>query len=147
MSATVFTLGYERAGFPDFLAALEDAAIEAVVDVRELPNSRRAGFSKNMLKANLAIAGIDYLHMKALGTPKAGRSAHRSGDQATFWRIVDASLAEPEARLAIEQLAVQARARKTCLVCLEHDWRDCHRARVCEILAATHGVQAVHLVP
>jgi len=141
------TIGYERTGFPAFLAALQDAGIETLIDVRELPNSRRAGFSKNMLKTNLAAAGIGYVHLKALGTPKAGRQAGQRGDMAAFWPIVDAALERPEARLALEQAAVLARGQRACLMCLEHDWRVCHRARICEILESAHGFRATHLAP
>lgn len=141
------TIGYERVGFPAFLAALQDAEIATLIDVRELPNSRRAGFSKTMLKANLAVAGIDYVHLKALGTPKAGRQASQRGDMAAFWPIVDAALERPEARLALEHAAILARGQRACLMCLEHDWRVCHRARVCELMEREHGVQAVHLAP
>jgi len=144
---TIHTIGYERTGFPAFLAALQDADIETVIDVRELPNSRRAGFSKSMLKANLATAGIEYVHLKALGTPKAGRTAHRSGDMAGFWRIVDDALDRPEARLALEHAAMLARSKCACLMCFEHDWRECHRASVCTLLKAEHDISATHLAP
>ncbi len=141
------TIGYERVGFPAFLAALQDADIETLIDVRELPNSRRAGFSKNLLKANLAAASIGYVHLKALGTPKAGRQASQRGDMAAFWPIVEEALERPEARLALEQAAVLARGQRTCLMCLEHDWRVCHRARVCEALERAHGFVTTHLAP
>lgn len=144
---SIHTVGYERTGFPAFLDALQEAGVEMVIDVRELPNSRRAGFSKNMLKANLATASIEYVHLKALGTPKAGRTAHRSGDMAGFWRIVDDALERPEARLALEHAAMLARSKRACLMCFEHDWRECHRARVCALLEAEHGIRATHIAP
>ena len=68
-------------------------------------------------------------------------------DMAAFWPIVDASLDRPEAGLALEQAAVLARAQRVCLMCLEHDWRVCHRARVCERLEGEHGFRAAHLAP
>jgi uncharacterized protein (DUF488 family) len=139
------TIGYERAGFPALLDALQAAGVDTVIDVRELPNSRRAGFSKSMLRANLATAGIDYVHLKALGTPKAGRLAHRAGDMETFWEIVEDSLGRPEAGLALEQATLLAQARPTCLLCFEHDWRVCHRARVCERMLERQDFEAVHL--
>lgn len=143
----VWTIGYERAGLPAFIEALQGAGVDTLVDVRELPNSRRAGFSKNVLKSSLAAAGIEYLHLKALGTPKAGRQAAQSGDMAAFHGIVEAALARPEARLALEQVRVLAGAKRTCLMCLEHDWRVCHRAQICELLADEFGVAAIHLAP
>ena len=85
----IWTIGYEKAAQSDVIAALTRAGITTVLDVRDRPQSRRAGFSKSSLAASLLAAGIGYVHLKPLGTPKEGRVAHHSGDQATFWRIVE----------------------------------------------------------
>ena len=74
----IFTIGYEATTMAEFLAALNEAGVERVIDVRALPLSRRPGFSKSPLRAALAEAGIDYVHLKALGTPADGRSAARA---------------------------------------------------------------------
>ena len=71
----LFTIGYEGATMADFLAALGAAGVRRVIDVRALPLSRRSGFSKTPLKNALAEVGIDYVHLKALGTPPSGRAA------------------------------------------------------------------------
>ena len=80
----VFTIGYEATTMADFLAALARAGVQRVIDVRALPLSRRPGFSKTSLAASLAEAGIGYVHLKALGTPKRGRDAAKKGDVATL---------------------------------------------------------------
>ena len=140
----IWTIGYERAAQRDVIAALERAQIRTVIDVRDRPQSRRAGFSKTSLAASLLAAGIGYVHLKPLGTPKEGRVAHHSGDQATFWRIVDAQLATPEAEAALVEAADRARAERCCLLCFEADWRHCHRARIVERLGAeAHHLEAV----
>jgi len=141
----IFTIGYEQAGLADFLRALQAAGVTRLIDVRDLPQSRRAGFSKRQLAASVEALGIGYLHLKPLGTPKEGRVAHRTGDQAGFWRIVEAQLAKPEAQAALEELAAIAREQPSCLVCYEGDWRTCHRARVVELLSERHGFTARHL--
>lgn len=140
------TIGYERVGAADFVAALKAAKVKTLVDIRDVANSRRAGFSKNALAASLAEAGIGYVHMKALGTPKAGREAARKGDAKTMRRIFEAKLAEPESQLALAETADLAKKSRVCLMCLEHDWRECHRAIVAERLAA-YGLDAKHLSP
>lgn len=142
----LWTIGYEKAGVADFIAALNRARVQTLLDVRELPNSRRAGFSKSILAAGLADAGIAYRHMKALGTPKAGRDAAKKGDTQTMHRIFEAKLAEPESQLALAEAADLAREQRVCLMCFEHDWRDCHRAIVAERLA-TRGFKATHIAP
>lgn len=66
---TIYTIGYEATTMADFIATLHAAGIERVIDVRALPLSRRPGFSKTALAAELRSNGIDYSHLKALGTP------------------------------------------------------------------------------
>lgn len=146
MTRKLWTVGYERVGQTAFIAALKHAKIAALIDIREVANSRRAGFSKNALAAALDAAGIAYLHLKPLGTPKAGREAARKGDAKTMRRVFEAKLAQPESQLALAELADLAGKSRVCLMCLEHDWRGCHRAIVAERLSES-GFSAVHLAP
>ena len=136
---TLYLIGYEKAGLGDFLATLARARIAAVVDVRDLPLSRRAGFSKRQLQASVEAAGMRYVHLRALGTPPEGREANKRRQWARFWKIVDDRLATAEAELALQELAAIAAAAPTCLLCYEADWHICHRRRVGEILSARHG--------
>lgn len=144
---SIWTIGYERVGVPDFIAALTKANIKTLVDVREIANSRRAGFSKKSLAASLDAAGISYLHMKPLGTPKAGREAARAGKTEVMRKIYEAHLVEPQAQLALSEVAELAGKGRACLMCLEHDWHECHRAIVAEHLQADFGIKAAHLDP
>jgi uncharacterized protein (DUF488 family) len=141
----IFTIGYEQASLADFLRALQSVGVTRLIDVRDLPQSRRAGFSKRQLAGAVEALGIGYLHLKPLGTPKEGRVAHRGGDRETFWRIVEAQLVKPEAVAALAQLAAIAETEPTCLVCYESDWKTCHRARVVELLTEHYGFRARHL--
>jgi uncharacterized protein (DUF488 family) len=143
----LYTIGYEKVGIPDFVAALQAAKIKTLVDVREVANSRRAGFSKKSLAANLDAAGIAYLHMKALGTPKLGREAARRGDTPTMTRIYEAKLMEPESQLALAETADLAKRGRTCIMCLEHDWSECHRAIVARHINEGFGIKPEHLSP
>lgn len=142
----LWTIGYENVGVPDFVAALKAAKIKTLVDIREIANSRRAGFSKKALAASLDAAGITYVHLKPLGTPKAGREAARKGDTKTMRRVFEAKLVEPESQLALAETADFAKRGRTCIMCLEHDWRGCHRAIVAEHLEE-HGITPEHLFP
>lgn len=142
----LWTIGYEKVGAADFVAALKAAKIKTLVDVRDIANSRRAGFSKKALMASLSEAGIAYVHLKALGTPKAGREAARKGDVKTMHKIFEAKLAEPESQLALVETADIAKEGRTCIMCLEHDWRGCHRAIIAKRLEK-QGFAATHLAP
>ena len=59
----IFTIGYEGTTVPEFIAALQKAGVERVIDVRALPLSRRPGFSKSALRSALEESGIEYLHL------------------------------------------------------------------------------------
>lgn len=141
----ISTIGYEKASLGDVLRALRAAGIATVIDVRDLPLSRRAGFSKRPLEASLAEAGIGYVHLKGLGTPKEGRTAARLGDHERFWRIVERQLATPAAEEDLQRAAAIAREAPSCLLCYEADHRQCHRARVCDALRQQFGFEARHL--
>ena len=75
----IFTIGYERATLAQVTTALTVAGVELLIDVRAVAASRRAGFSKTILATSLRDAGVEYLHLRDLGTPKAGRDAARAG--------------------------------------------------------------------
>jgi len=139
------TIGYEKAAVRDFLATLSAAGIASVADVRDLPLSRRPGFSKRQLQAAVEEAGMRYVHLGSLGTPPEGREANRRREWERFWRIVEARLASPEAEAALQRVAELALAAPTCLICYEADWRICHRRRVAEILSERHGFEIRHL--
>jgi uncharacterized protein (DUF488 family) len=142
---TLFTIGYEKAGQADVVAALRRAGVRTLVDVRDRPQSRRAGFSKRQLQAAVEAAGMRYVHLKALGTPPEGREANRLRQWDRFWAIVTAKLATAEAELELQRAAEIAEEGPACLLCYEADWHICHRARVADMLAERHGFALSHL--
>jgi len=143
----VFTIGYEGATPDRLIAALQAAGVTALVDVRELANSRRPGFAKRALSEALGRAGIGYTHLRALGTPADGRAAARAGRTAEMHRIFGARLAGTEAQAAVAGLADRARHERICLLCLEADPAQCHRTLVAEAVALAGGGQVTHLHP
>ena len=123
----IFTIGYEGATQPDLISALQQAGVERVIDVRAVPLSRKPGFSKNVLAASLREAGIDYVHLKALGTPPEGREAARKGRLEVFQRVYAAQLETPEAGLEAAQMVALAEEKPSALLCFERDPAQCHR--------------------
>lgn len=137
--ATIFTIGYEQATQAQVIGALKAAGVKRVIDVRAVAASRRAGFSKGVLAASLKDEGLDYVHLKALGTPKAGREAARAGRTEEMRHIFEAHLAEPEAIVALADAADLAEARPSALLCYEADPAQCHRSILAGRLAERHG--------
>jgi uncharacterized protein (DUF488 family) len=123
----IFTIGYEATTMPEFVAALTRAGVRQVLDVRALPLSRRPGFSKTPLRGTLAEAGIGYVHLRALGTPAAGREAARKGRQAELERIYSGQLELPEAIAQGAQMVELATETPSALLCFEREPAGCHR--------------------
>jgi uncharacterized protein (DUF488 family) len=123
----IFTIGYEGTTVGEFLSALQGAGVERVIDVRAVPNSRRPGFSKTPLRNALAEVGIDYVHLRALGTPADGRAAARAGKKAELERIYAGQLELPEAMAESAQMIDLAAERPSALLCFERDPAGCHR--------------------
>ena len=143
---TLFTIGYEGATVASFLAALRDAGVRLLVDVRALASSRRPGFAKTALAANLATIGVDYLHLRGLGTPADGRAAARAGRHEEMKRIFLEHMKEDVAQEELARLADIVRGeRKVCLLCFEADPMHCHRRYVVEALAPLVSFDVVHL--
>lgn len=129
----------------DFIAALAAAGVARVIDVRALPLSRRPGFSKSSLAASLAEAGIGYVHLKALGTPKRGRDAAKKGDVATLREVYADQLELPEAQAQAAIMLALAAEQPSALLCFERDPCHCHRTLLLQ--AVGEGAEVVDLYP
>jgi uncharacterized protein (DUF488 family) len=130
------TIGYEGTTVAEFLDTLRRAKIDLLVDVRAVAMSRRPGFAKSALSANLRDAGIEYLHLRRLGTPADGRAAARAGRHEEMRRIFLQQLATPEAREELATLAGLVQSdRRVCILCFEADPAHCHRRLVAQALA------------
>ncbi|HEY3797023.1 MAG TPA: DUF488 domain-containing protein [Caulobacteraceae bacterium] len=141
------TIGYEAATQAAVIDTLTRAKVEVLIDVRAVASSRRAGFSKTLLAASLAEAGIGYVHLRDLGTPKAGRQAVRAGRVAEMEAIYAAHLAEPAAQLQLQEAAEIAAARPAALLCYEADPAHCHRRIVATELAQRGAFEIEDLRP
>ena len=145
---TLMTIGYQGATPDGFRRALQTAGVELLVDIRAVASSRRPGFSKTKLAASVEDAGIDYLHLRALGTPADGRAAARSGKHAEMRAIFLAHMATLDAQSALADLASIVRSgRRVCLLCFETDPAHCHRNIVAAQLAELLPLEIVHLFP
>jgi uncharacterized protein (DUF488 family) len=131
----IFTIGYESSTVAELLAALRQARVERVIDVRAVPNSRRPGFSKNLLRNALAEVGIDYVHLRALGTPADGRAAAREGRMDELERIYAGQLELPEAIAQGAEMLDLAKEKPSALLCYEREPRGCHRTLLLRSLA------------
>lgn len=137
----IFTIGYEGTTVREFLTALQQAGVERVIDVRAVPNSRRPGFSKTPLRNALAEVGIDYVHLRALGTPADGRAAARAGRHEELVRIYAGQLELPEAMAQGAQMVELSREKPSAVLCYERDPSGCHRTLLLDSVAPDAEVE------
>jgi uncharacterized protein (DUF488 family) len=141
----LWTIGYEGATLPEVIGRLRAAGVEVVLDVRAVAASRRAGFSKTILRESLAAEGIGYEHLRGLGTPKPGREAARKGRVAEMEAIFADHMATPEAQNGLALAVAIARERPAALLCFEAGAAGCHRRIVAERIREATGFEVRHL--
>jgi uncharacterized protein (DUF488 family) len=142
----LYTAHYEGMDIPCFLQTLRQHGVQLLVDVRELPLSRKRGFSKTPLRQVLAEAGLDYLHLPKLGCPKPIRNRYRfDGDWAKYTH--DFLLHLREQNDAVRELAALSRTKTVALMCFEADHTMCHRTYVARAVVMAGGPPVWHLGP
>lgn len=145
MSNALSTIGYESTSIDDFVATLNQAGIKVLLDVRQLPVSRRRGFSKNILKENLENSGIKYVHLSGLGDPKEGRDAARAGRFDDFLYIFNNHMNTDVYKEHLSDAIEIVEQEPTCLMCYERDHQSCHRKLVADEISSILGLKIRHL--
>jgi len=129
MGKELFTIGYEGTTIDTFIYNLHDNRIDCILDIRALPLSRKPGFSKTKLAERLNLAGVRYIHLAELGTPKNIRENLKSTrDYSTFFKKMEKYLAGQ--REAIELAYNHVMNSRCCLMCFERLADYCHRKLV-----------------
>lgn len=149
-SATVelLTAGYEGEDQDGFIAKLKAAKVEVLVDTREIPLSRKRGFSKNGLAERLASEGIEYRHFKELGTLKSWRTEYYADKD---WGKLADRYSEGLSGLSasLKEVYDLSSERRICLFCFEADHNRCHRSILAEHLvhhfSSPVSLEVIHL--
>lgn len=141
---TVFTIGYEGLDVESFISLLTKHRVGTVVDVRELPLSRKPGFSKRSLSDNLRSAGLDYVHMVSLGCPRSVRNRYK--EDGSWTRYTEGFLRHLNGQAeAVVELAERASESNCALLCFEADYRFCHRTFVANAVHDQSGAVVQHI--
>ena len=141
----LYTIGYQGQAQAALIDSLKAVGVEVLVDVRAIAASRRAGFSKTLLAGSLAEAGIDYVHLRGVGTPRAGREAARDGRTQELREIYAGHMAEPAFQLDFERLRELVGTRRAAILCYCETAAKCHRRILSNRLAEENGVAVVDL--
>ena len=133
---TIFTIGHSNHPFEEFLEMLKAFEIEALVDIRRYPGSRKyPHFNKDHLEKSLPEKEIQYLHYEDLG----GRRKVKPDSHNTAWRLDSfrgyADYMETDSfKKAIEKLEILAKEKRVAYMCSEALWWSCHRSLVSDYL-------------
>jgi uncharacterized protein YeaO (DUF488 family) len=140
---SLFTIGYEGANIADFVATLRLKKVDVLLDVRELPASRRKGFSKRALAEHLEKAGIVYRHDKRLGSPREIRhQLYADRDYDVFFRGFKKHLSS---QMDLVKALSEELTGNVALMCYERDPKTCHRKVVAEAFSKFVAITPQHL--
>ncbi len=135
---TLYTIGYEGRSIDDFVTILKNAGVTRLIDVREIPLSRKRGFSKSALKQRLDGENIEYVHYKALGSPSAIRHKLRKDwDYNYFFEAFSNYLTGKMD--VIKDVYQYLSDGVNCLMCFEHNHEECHRLSVAKKIKEYDG--------
>ena len=145
MPKPLLTIGYEGCTIDGVIATLKDAGVGLLIDVRAVAASRKPGFSKRQLAASLDAAGIRYVHLQGLGTPKSGRDAVRAGHPERMVPIFHAHMESDRAQAELAMARGMATDARACLLCFERDPATCHRRIVARLVCESTEQAVVDL--
>lgn len=136
MHKTIWTIGHSTHSFEHFLAMLQSFSIEVLADIRSYPGSRKfPHFNQSNLKTALPEAGIEYIHIKALG----GRRKPRPDQKNAGWRHAAFKgyadyMDTTDFLEGITELEALAYHKRLAYMCSEAVWWRCHRSLVSDYL-------------
>jgi uncharacterized protein (DUF488 family) len=141
----LMTIGYEGLDIQTFIAELKTNGVTTLIDVRELPLSRKKNFSKSALSAAIRKAGIAYVHMPALGCPRDVRKEYYiDADWSRYRRRFNLYLQTQHD--ALVELRKASKVQSCCLMCFEADYRSCHRSLITEAMVRDCKITINHLI-
>ena len=129
-NADFFTVGYEGRSTDELMAALEDAGVSTLMDIRYTPLSMyRPELSKGNFQKRIERAGMYYVHCPEMGVPKEIRAkAVHSGSRAPIWEWYDNAVISQFFQNNLHWFLNQE--HPIAMMCVEHDPEECHRHRI-----------------
>jgi uncharacterized protein (DUF488 family) len=142
----LWTVGHSTRTLEELVAVLRAHDIEAIVDVRRFPASRRVPwFNAEPLAAALDAGGIAYCSLRSLG----GRRTAAPDSVNTGWRLASFRgyadhMSSEEFAEGLFELLMIAGGLRTAVMCAELLWWRCHRRLIADQLTAL-GEEVWHI--
>lgn len=147
-ASELVTFGHGTAGPDDIVELLGRAGVEAVVDIRTAPGSRRnPHMARRELEQWLPDRGISYRWEKRLGGFR--KLPPDSPDvvwQRDAFRAYAGYTRDPVFVEAIDEVLDGAGSTRTAVMCSESVWWRCHRRIVADFVRVARGVDVRHLM-
>ncbi|KAF4408816.1 MULTISPECIES: DUF488 family protein [Streptomyces] len=143
----LLTFGHGTLARGELTELLHGAGVEAVVDVRTAPGSRRnPDVAREALSRWMPEQGLGYRWEKRLGGFR--KAAPDSPD--VFWenasfRGYAGHTRDPDFVAAMDELLRQAGTARTAVMCGEAVWWRCHRRLIADFAVLARGSEALHL--
>jgi uncharacterized protein (DUF488 family) len=154
---TIGVYGFDR---DSFVAALEAAGVDLLLDVRQrrgVRGSEYAWANAKRLQDALAAAGIGYSHLKELAPTTEMRQLQYEADAQLGEgkrsrshlapEYVERYTAEVLDRVDLDPVVRWVGDSAAALLCVERDPEACHRSLIAERLRREHGFEVEHLRP
>lgn len=145
--ATFYTIGHSTREAAELIDALKSHEIRLLADVRSIPRSRRVPqFNRETLPATLAGAGIEYLHLPALGGfRKPLPDSPNGGWRNESFRGYADYMQTAEFAAALDELIALGQERPLAFMCAEALPFRCHRSLIADALTA-RGFLVCHIM-
>ncbi len=146
----LISVGHGRLNREELTDLLVSADVEALVDIRRYPGSRRdPSLNSDELAAWMPSAGITYRTEERLGGRR--RLAADAPREDPWWQVEQfAAYAShtrtPEFSAALIELLEQSKRVTTAMMCSESVWWRCHRRLVADVAVLQHGDAVEHLM-
>lgn len=143
----LYTVGHSNREIDEFIELLKINEIEALIDVRKLPGSKKyPHFNLDELSRSLSAADILYVHLKELG----GRRKPNKDSKNTLWKNKSFQayadyMDTAEFQRGIDILLEHSRKKRTAVMCSEALWWRCHRALIADYLKSI-GIAVYHIM-
>ena len=140
----VFTVGHSRHTWEQFLALLVQHGIQAIADVRSVPWSRFAPWSRRAtLASHLEASDLHYVFLgNVLGGRPAGAALVDAASRAALYESIAAS---PAFHAGIDRLEAGAARYRIAVMCSEENPAYCHRTRLIAPALLARGVTVTHI--
>ncbi len=144
---TLITVGHGTLDRDAFILLLKSARVDALVDVRSYPGSRRVPhMARAALEDWLPSAGIAYRWEPRLGGRRrmSPTSVNVALEHPAFRGYAD-HMATPEFAAARADLLADTQERCTVIMCAESVWWRCHRRLIADAVVLLDRAPVAHL--